>query len=115
MPETIRNYLADLLSALRGRNPLRQEVEGVRKQCDEALQRVVHLNGIYNTVCAKVATGERLIKEYQRLVDNLKQRITEKDKLISQIKGDYQKRIAEYVALVDELQSDKPADKRRKA
>ena len=105
MPETIKNYLSNVLLAIRGINPFRKEMEGVKKQCEDALNRVKYLDSIYNNVCATIAGAERRIKDYQRLVENLRERINEKDTLMEQIKRDYQKRIADYVALVDELKT----------
>ena len=127
----VKQYLRNLCLALFGNNPYQMELADVRGKYEKAAERVeslqeVYFKGVelYDAVSRHVAGLEKLVadgkeqeKNLQRLVENLRGRVSEKDGVLAQqgrefrermerMKADYQLRIDEYTAEIDRLKGE---------
>lgn len=101
----MRQYLHNLLTALRGVNPFELELKRIREDYNRVAEQVTQLQSVYGAVKERTAGAIRQVSSLQRLVENLRERITEKDTLIERMKADYQERIKAYTTKIDELQN----------
>ena len=133
----MRRYLRNLWLALTGNNPFRIELDELRtrnennKELAEMLQRNYDAAmNIYKGTAEQVKVlGDQIAKteasietfrkreaSLQRLVENLRESVTDKESVIEQqrrdfhermerMKADYQKRIDQYVREIDQLKS----------
>lgn len=124
----MKQYLRNLCLALCGNNPYQMELTDVREKYEKAAERVESLQELYfkgvelyDAVSRHVAGLEKLVadgkeqeKNLQRLVENLRGRVSEKDGVLAQqgkefrermerMKADYQKRIEQYTEEIDRL------------
>lgn len=125
-------YFKNLLTALCGRNPYRQELDKLKEEMEKAGENVRALRDSYYKEVEKAAEAdklrekaERLLAEYegivtksekqlasyQTLVDNLRARVKEKDADIEEMRKDYrrqvesyEKRVGGYCVTIAELQ-----------
>lgn len=88
----MKRYFLNLWEALLGRNPYRAELERMMEDC-----------------ATLDAQHSREVKSYQTLVENLRQRLHDKDELMKRMKDDYQERIEQYNAKIDELRNKEKA------
>lgn len=127
----VKQYLRNLCLALCGNNPYQMELADVRGKYEKAAERVESLQELYfkgvelyDAVSRHVAGLEKLVadgkeqeKNLQRLVENLRGRVSEKDGVLAQqgrefrermerMKADYQRRIDEYTAEIDRLKGE---------
>lgn len=127
----MKQYLRNLCLALCGNNPYQVELTDVRGKYEKAAERVESLQELYfkgvelyDAVSRHVADLEKLVadgkeqeKNLQRLVENLRGRVSEKDGVLAQqgrdfrermerMKADYQRRIDEYTAEIDRLKGE---------
>ena len=127
----VKQYLRNLCLALCGNNPYQVELADVRGKYEKAAERVESLQELYfkgvelyDAVSRHVADLEKLVadgkeqeKNLQRLVENLRGRVSEKDGVLAQqgrdfrermerMKADYQRRIDEYTAEIDRLKGE---------
>ena len=127
----MKQYLRNLCLALCGNNPYQMELTDVREKYEKAAERVESLQELYfkgvelyDAVSRHVAGLEKLVadgkeqeKNLQRLVENLRGRVSEKDGVLAQqgrdfrermerMKADYQRRIDEYTAEIDRLKGE---------
>lgn len=93
----MKQYFENLLSALMGNNPYQAERDELRRQMEQAAENVEQLRDMYCAVCEKREQSDKQVASLQQLVENLRERIRDKDDAIAQyiIKAD---------ALQDELQ-----------
>lgn len=147
----MKQYFKNLWTALRGGNPYQMELERVKEEYKKTAERVNGLNDSFLLAEQKKAEAENVLAEYakkleeagatltgkqnlineklseitslQTLVENLRDRIDEKDEQMAQMNKEfesqtegYKKRIATYSEQVARLQAqlDK-AKKRNKA
>ena len=125
----IRIYLRNLWLAVRGRNPYLVELDGVkedlakaREELEKAVGNARLLGELYERTEVLMKEDDKTINGYKTLVENLRERIREKDDLIARMQGDYRKseqaykdRIAGYSAQIAALQESRknPSDRRR--
>ena len=93
----MRRYFKNLLSALLGNNPYQAECDELRRQMEQAAENVHGMNELYYTVLEKWAANKRQLASLQQLVENLRERIKDKDAAINQY-------MTEMDALTGELQ-----------
>lgn len=101
----MRQYFANLMTALRGINPFEEELDRVRQDYNRVAEQVTQLQSVYCAVKDKTAKTVKQNKSLQRLVENLRTRISEKDTLIERMKAEYQQRLKAYNVKIDELQN----------
>lgn len=116
----MRHYFQNLITALLGSNPYQKELDDVREKYGKTAERVGQLEDMYYKSLEKWEEagrqGEEASKQlagYQTLVENLRDRVAEKDALIAQLKEEaaaradgYKRRIEDYSAQVARLQAD---------
>jgi chromosome segregation ATPase len=127
----MKQYLRNLCLALCGNNPYQMELADVRGKYEKTAERVTGLQELYfkgvelyDAVSRHVAELEKLVadgkeqeKSLQRLIENLRERMAEKDGVLAQqgkefrermerMKADYQRRIDEYTAEIDRLKGE---------
>lgn len=93
------------MTALRGVNPFELELKRIRDDYNRVTDQVAQLQSVYGTVKDKTAKTVKQNKSLQRLVENLRTRIKEKDTLIERMKAEYQQRLKAYNVKIDELQN----------
>lgn len=113
----MKYYLKNLLTALCGRNPYRQELDELKEEMEKARENVSTLQDAYYKEMEKSVDAERmqdeavkLLEEYksmiekngkqltsfQALVENYRERLDEKNAMIEQIRKDYQRQVENY-------------------
>ena len=113
----MKYYLKNLLTALCGRNPYRQELDELKEEMEKARENVSTLQDAYYKEMEKSVDAERmqdeaakLLEEYksmiekngkqltsfQVLVENYRERLDEKNAMIEQIRKDYQRQVENY-------------------
>ena len=80
----MRRYLKNLLSALLGNNPYEAERDELRRQMEQAGKNVEQLRDMYCAACEKWEQGDKQVASLQQLVENLRERIKDKDAAIDQ-------------------------------
>lgn len=82
--------------ALRGQDPFRVEIDSLHEEFDMASEEVYRLKNLYCDVLKKTIENEkkmidanRVLLSYQKLVENLRERLVEKDITIKRIMTDY--------------------------
>jgi predicted nucleic acid-binding Zn-ribbon protein len=93
----MRRYFKNLLSALLGNNPYEAERDELRRQMEQAGENVRGLNELYYNMVERWETEQKQMASLQQLVENLRERIADKDAVIKQY-------IIEVNALKGELQ-----------
>lgn len=88
-----KRYLKNLLRALVGHNPFRQELEEQHRLHREAEAKVQAQDIVLREMKRCVKKAERQVLDYQSLTENLRQRITDKDMTLDQQKRDYNQAI----------------------
>lgn len=81
----MKRYLKNLLSALLGNNPYEAERDELRRQMKQASENVERLRDMYCAACEKWAHGDKQVASLQQLVENLRERIADKDAVIEQL------------------------------
>ncbi len=121
----IKRYLKNLVKAFCGRDPYREELEETKKKLEKSAENMTAMQDQLYSALDKwnevVKTSEDLssqVESCEKLIENLRERINEKDEELKQqgndfrermerMKGDYQKRLDEYNKLVDFIRSNK--------
>ena len=80
----MRRYLKNVLIALLGRNPYRQELDELKEKYEKAGENVKSLRGMYCDVVERWTVADKQAKSLQALVENLRERIREKDEQIKE-------------------------------
>ena len=93
----MKRYLKNLLAALLGNNPYQVERDELAAKLEKADENVRGLDELYYTVLEKWAANKRQLASLQQLVENLRERIKDKDAAINQY-------MTEMDALTGELQ-----------
>lgn len=91
----MKNYLRNLLSALLGYNPYQTEHDELRRQMEQASENVEQLRNMYCAACEKWEQGDKQVASLQQLVENLRERIKDKDAVIAQLQKEYMKQAKE--------------------
>ena len=121
----MRRYLKNLLMAMLGRNPYQQELDELKEKYEKAGENVQSWQTMYYKAWDNVAAMEAKMKEedkqivsLQALVENMRERVREKDaeleeqdkdfrKWMEQTRQEYDKRIATYAEEVERLLKNK--------
>ena len=77
----MKRYLKNLLAALLGNNPYQAELE-------KADENVKQLRDMYFAACEKWEQNDKKVASLQQLVENLRERIKDKDAAINQYMTD---------------------------
>lgn len=85
----MKRYLKNLLAALLGNNPYEAERDELAAKLEKADENVRGLNELYYTVLEKWSANKRQMASLQQLVENLRERIQDKDAAIGQLKKEY--------------------------
>jgi chromosome segregation ATPase len=99
----MKNYFKNLLLALLGSNPVSKEIERIKNEYASIMGRLKQMEQRANDIQTRFVSTKKQITNYQNQIENLRQRIKEKDELIARIKNEYQKRISEYNLIIDKL------------
>ena len=90
----MKRYLKNLFAALLGNNPYEAERDELRRQMKQAAENVERLRDMYCAACEKWEQSNKQVASLQQLVENLRDRIKDKDASINQ-----------YMSEMDALQS----------
>lgn len=93
----MKRYLKNLLSALLGNNPYLAERDDLAAKLEQAGENYHQLNNLYYNMVERWEAERKQVASLQQLVENLRERIKDKDAAIAQY-------IIEADALRDELQ-----------
>jgi chromosome segregation ATPase len=85
----MKQYFKNLLSALLGNNPYQTERDELRRQMEKASENVEQLRNMYCAACEKWEQGDKQVASLQQLVENLRERIADKDAVIAQLQKEY--------------------------
>lgn len=85
----MKRYLKNLLAALLGNNPYQTEHDELRRQMEQASENVEQLSNMYCAVCEKWEQVDKQVASLQQLVENLRERIADKDAVIAQLQKEY--------------------------
>lgn len=89
----MKRYFKTLLYALLGRNPFQVELDEVKRQYESADCNVRILNDLYGKMQEKIVAAEKWIISYQKLIENLRESINEKEQTIESLRKDCRERI----------------------
>lgn len=106
----MKYYFRNLLTAICGKNPYRQELDKVKEEMAKADDNVNALRMMYGRVLDSkcetekrlaeydrlMQTSEKQLSSFQTLVENLRDRGKEKDATIDQLRKDFQLQVANY-------------------
>ena len=81
----MKQYFENLLSALLGNNPYRAERDDLAARLESEHENFRGLQELYNTVLERLAANKRQVASLQQLVENLRERIKDKDAVIEQL------------------------------
>lgn len=99
----MKRYLKNLMKALCGNNPYQDELDRLREEFRTTAKGVKELESLYEKVSGQIG-------DYQKLVENLRKRLSEKNELLNRTKEEYQKRIDQYNKVISDLRAEKPAN-----
>lgn len=101
----MKRYIKNLWLALMGTNPFQQELDEKSSQYEKASKNISTLKEQYITALDKWDQTEKSVRGLQQLVENLRERLREKDLLMEKMKQEYQDRIKSYNLLIDEIRT----------
>ena len=112
----MKRYFKNLLLALFGKDPFREELDSLKEKYDKAAKNTAALTDMYYTLVEKMSGTEKQVSGCQNLIENLRVRLSEKDAgmeaagqefrdRMERMKADYQRRIDEYNRKIEELQN----------
>ena len=81
----MKRYFKNLLSALLGNNPYQAERDELAARFESEHANYRGLQELYNTVLEKWSANKRQVASLQQLVENLRERIADKDAVIEQL------------------------------
>lgn len=109
--KTMKRYFKNLFIALCGNNPYQMELDRVREEYEKTAEKVAQLEDLYWTFKELKVDVDKQMASYQTLVENLRQRLKEKDEQIAQLKlsrqrlvNEHQKQVAAYSETIAKLQ-----------
>lgn len=109
----MKHYIKNLITALAGCNPYQMELNQVREEYEKTADRVRELDDIYYKLHERLTETNKQVVGYQNLIENLRQRLSEKDALIEQAREDsrkqaeeYRKRVTDYSVTIERLQKE---------
>lgn len=84
----MKRYLKNLLAALLGNNPYQAERDELAAKLEKADENVKQLRDMYFAACEKWEQNDKQVASLQQLVENLRERIKDKDAAINQYMTD---------------------------
>lgn len=109
--KTMKRYFKNLFIALFGNNPYQMELDRVREEYEKTTEKVAQLEDMYWKFKEQKAEIDKQVTGYQTLVENLRQRLKEKDEQLAQLKlsrqrlvNEHQKQVAAYSETIAKLQ-----------
>ena len=109
--KTMKRYFKNLFIALCGNNPYQMELDRVREEYEKTAEKVAQLEDLYWISKETKVDIDKRMASYQTLVENLRQRLKEKDEQIAQLKlsrqrlvNEHQKQVAAYSETIAKLQ-----------
>lgn len=106
-------YIKNLLTALVGNNPYQMELDRVKEEYSKTASRVNDLSEKADELSRRLEEDAKTLVGYQVLVENLRDRMKEKDGEIARIKEEYReraegykRRLADYSGQIARLQGD---------
>ena len=85
----MKQYFKNLLSALLGNNPYQAERDDLAAKLEQAAENVERLRDMYCAACEKWEHGDKQVASLQQLVENLRERIKDKDAALDQLQKEY--------------------------
>lgn len=87
------SYIKNLLAALRGSDPFRAELDRVRAEHEQCREQVQQLQGLCLEAEKKMKRQRKMVHGYQRLVENLRKRLQEKERQVELMEEDFEKKL----------------------
>ena len=78
-------YFKNLTLALMGRDPFREELEQMTEHYEKTAEKVYELNDLYDKSVESLDKLGRQVADYEKLVENLRTRIEEKEDRIKEL------------------------------
>lgn len=111
----MKQYFKNLVLAICGRDPFAEEVADLKEKLEKAGENVSGLNEMYYSALEKWEAAEKRAASQQQLVENLRERIRDKDaeleeqgrafrQRMEQTRQDCDKRIATYAQEIERSQ-----------
>lgn len=83
----MKRYIRNLLIALLGRNPYQKELDELKAKYEKAGGNVRTLREMYCEVVERWNKSDKEVKQLQKLTENLRERIREKDSMMDEMRG----------------------------
>lgn len=80
----MKHYFKNLLSALLGNNPYEAERDELAAKLEQAGENYRRMNEQYYNMAERWEAGQKQVSSLQQLVENLRERINDKDATINQ-------------------------------
>lgn len=120
----MKQYFKNLVMAIRGRNPFAEEVADLREKLEKAAENVSSLRDQLYAALEKWEAAKKSAASQQQLVENLRERIKDKDaeleeqgrafrERLEQTRREYDGRIATYAQEIERLQKRQENAKRK--
>lgn len=87
------SYIKNLLAALRGSDPFRAELDRVKAEHEQCREQVQQLQGLCLEAEKKMKRQRKMVHDYQRLVENLRKRLQEKERQVELMEEDFEKKL----------------------
>ena len=91
----MRQYFRNLLQILQGKNPYQAERDDLEEKLRLAGENVRGLNNLYYKALEKWESERKKAASLLQLVENLRERISDKDAIIEEQRREYEKLIIE--------------------
>jgi len=85
----MKQYFKNLLTALLGNNPYEAERDELAAKLEKAGENYHQLNDLYYNMVERWEAERKQVASLQQLVENLRERIKDKDAAIDQLKKEY--------------------------
>lgn len=93
--EAMKRYFKNLWYALIGIDPFKEELKRLRDQYEKAANNVRRLQVLYDKSLEEFEKTETAVEDYQNIMEGLRERIAEKDKMLSEFREMMKKKKAE--------------------
>jgi hypothetical protein len=101
--EAIGVYFRRLWLAVCGRDAVTEDLESLKISLQHAEEDMTKLEKMYAICLEQIETDAKERRGLERLVENFRTRLYEKDGQMERMKKDYQMRIVRYTKEIDEL------------
>ena len=96
-------YFKNLMMALMGRNPFPEELEQITEQYEKTAEKVRELNDLYDKSVESIERLTAQVGDYETLVENLRQRIDEKEDVITELSAEKNRLVRKLRDSIDEM------------